>query len=194
LIPALSTLGQSWEETGFCSIVKQILLEPWNAALSAIHLTLANGLERGADVLDFRRRSVVKPDDGHDVKSAALVQKPVLLEEMEGGEREPALFLGRDGFGGDAAAPGFDLHEDDHVSVEGDQVDLAMMGPVATMEDLESLAPEEACGLPLATITENEIPEGLDDGVTHWVASRVERRRRRGTPRDGGRRPNRESL
>ena len=42
------------------------------------------------------------PDDGHDIEPAALVEEPVLLEEMQGGESEPALFLRGDGFRGNA--------------------------------------------------------------------------------------------
>ena len=113
---------------------------------------------------------------------------------MEGGEREPALFFGSDCFGWNATAPGLDLHEDDHVSLKCNQVDLAVVGPVATMEDLESLPPEEACGLLLSTITKKEVPEGLNNRVPHRAASRVERRRCLGARRDGVCRPDRESL
>ena len=39
-----------------------------------------------------------------------------------------------------------------------------MIGPVAAMEDLQSLLPEEASGLLLAPISQKQVPEGRTMG------------------------------
>ena len=66
------------------------------------------------------------PDDRDDVKATALLGASVcFLEELEGGEGEPSLFLGGNRLGGLPEAARLDLNEDDRVAVTRNQVDLA---------------------------------------------------------------------
>src|SRR5690348_17097282 len=95
-------------------------------------------LEGVADVFDDGLAAVVGPDDRDDVEAGAPIEEVVFLEELEGGEGEPALLLGSDGLGGGPRAAGLDLDEDDRVAVARDQVDLAERGPVPAHEDAEA--------------------------------------------------------
>ena len=113
------------------------------------------------------------PDDGHDVEPASLFEQAVFFQEMEGCKGQPTLFFRGDGFSGHSLSAGLDLNEDDDVAVQCDQIDLAVIGPVAAVQDPQTLAPEVTSGLLLAAVTEQAVPERLDDRISHWVTSQV---------------------
>ena len=140
---------------------------------SAEHLTSSNSLERVADVFDLGRVVIFWPDDGHDVEPASLLEQAVFFQEMEGCKGQPALFFRGDGFCGHSLSAGLDLNEDDNVAVECDQIDLALIGPVAAMQDPQTLAAEVASGFLLAAVTEQAVPERLNDRISHRVTSQA---------------------
>ena len=63
-----------------------------------------------------------------------------------------------------------DFDEDDDIAVPGDQVDFALVGPVAPHQDLEACLPQEASGLAFATVAEPAVPKSSDDWVHREVA------------------------
>ena len=109
---------------------------------SAEHLTSSNSLERIADVFDLGRVVIFRPDDGHDVEPASLLEQAVFFQEMEGCKGQPTLFFRGDGFSGHSLSAGLDLNEDDDVAVQCNQIDLAVIGPVAAVQDPQTLASE----------------------------------------------------
>jgi len=127
---------------------------------SAKHLARPGRLEGVPDVLDHGCPAIVGPDDGHDIEPRRPVQEPVPPEEVEGGQGEPALFFRRDRLGRVAPPSCLDLDEDDGVPVAGDQVDLALRGPVVTDDRPDPRAPKVARRRPLAAVAEPSAQEG----------------------------------
>jgi hypothetical protein len=132
---------------------------------STIHLAPADRLEGVPEVLDRRRMSSFRPDDGDDVEPGSLFEEAVALEKMESGEGQSALLLEGDGLGWDPLTARFDLDKDQNVALAGDQVDLPFVRPVAPGQDAEADLSKEASGLAFASIAEPAVPEGSDDRV-----------------------------
>ncbi len=91
----------------------------------------------------------------------------MLFQEMQGCQSQPALLFRSDGFRRRTLAPGLDLDEDDDFAVESNQVDLAVLGSIAAMQDSQTLAAQVASRFLLASIAEKAIPERLNDWVFH---------------------------
>ncbi len=73
---------------------------PGAGSLLAEHLSPPDGFERGAEVVDARSAAAVGPDDGDDIEPAVRgAEQVVAFEEMERGQGQAPLFLGRDGLG-----------------------------------------------------------------------------------------------
>ena len=141
---------------------------------SAEHLTSSNSLECVADVFDLRRPFIFRPDNSHDVEPASLLEQAVFFQEMEGCKGQPTLFFRGDSFSGHSLSTGLDFNEDDDVAVKCDQIDLAVIGPVAAMQDSQTLASKRASGFLLAPVTEQAVPERLNDRVSHRMTSQVD--------------------
>src|SRR5262249_28935070 len=116
---------------------------------SAEHLSAADGREGVGDVLDLGVAALVGPHDRDEVDPAADVEQPMLVEEMQRGQRDPALLLPVDGLGGHAASPRLDLDEDQSLAVARDQVDLAGPHAIAPRQDAKPTTAEIAGGGPL---------------------------------------------
>jgi len=132
---------------------------------SAEHLASADGLEGMAEMLDRRRSSPLGPDDGDHVEPAALVQKAVCLEEMESRQGQPSLFFGRHRLGRHPFTTGLFLDKDQDIAVPGDQVDLSLADPVASLQDAHPGPAQEPGGLALPSVAQPAVPEGSDDRV-----------------------------
>src|SRR5262249_45229450 len=126
---------------------------------SAEHLSLADGLEGVGNVLDLRLVALIRPEDRDDVEPAADLEETVLAEEIERGERDPALLLRGDRLPGHSPASRLDLDEDEGVAIARDQVNLAEPRAVAPDDHSHPLAAEVASGRPLAAVAQPAIPE-----------------------------------
>ncbi len=127
-----------------------------------MELTAAGGLEGVANVVDDGGPAVVGPDHGDDVEPRSLFEQAVGLQEVQGGERQPALLFGGDRLGGVAPPAGLDLHEHDRPVVPGDQVDLAPGRPIPPGQDPVAEAPEVLAGEPLTLVTEDPVEQGAE--------------------------------
>ena len=92
-------------------------------------------------------------------------EQAVFFQEMEGCKGQSTLFFRGDGFSGHSLSAGLDLNEYDDVAIECNQIDLAVIGPIAAVQDAQTLATEVAGGLSLAPVTEQAVPECLYDRI-----------------------------
>ena len=140
---------------------------------SAEHLASPDRLERITNVFDPRRVVVFRPDNGHDVEPAALLEQAMFFQEMQGCQGQPTLLFQSDGFCWHTLSPGLDFNENDDVAIECNQIDFAVVGPVAAVQNSQAMASKKASGLLLAPGTEQAVPERLNNRVLHWMTSDV---------------------
>jgi hypothetical protein len=131
----------------------------------AEHLTTPDCFERVGEVFDGGRAAVVGPNDRDDVEPAALLEQAVLLEKLEGGERQAVLFFQGDRLGGLALPARLDLDEDQCRAVAGDEVDLPARGPVAAHQNVKPLAPQASRGRAFASVSQPSVQKGPHDRV-----------------------------
>jgi hypothetical protein len=136
-----------------------------------MQLSPANRLEGIPEVFDRWRSLTVGPDDGDDIEPASLLQEPMSFEKMERGQGQSALLFRGDGFARVAFPTRFDLDEDQHIAISGDQVNFPFVRPVASGEDAKSGSTKETGGLAFSSVAEPTVPEGSDNRIHRKVAS-----------------------
>jgi hypothetical protein len=132
---------------------------------SAEHLATAHGLEGVFDVLNGGRAAIVGPHDGHDIEPAGLVEQFVALEEVERGQREPALFLDRDRLRGRSLASSLHLDDDHCRAIARHQIDFAVRSAIPAHQDAHPFAPQVASRRPLSSVAEKPVQKSPHDWI-----------------------------
>jgi hypothetical protein len=141
----------------------------------------AAGCFKGVLVVIDPRLGSLGPGDRDDVEPAGALEEASALEPYEGGAGELFLLGERDGLGG---VPGsergacFHFDEDDPLSVQCNQVNLADETARLPGEDAIALLAEKSGSSPLSSVAE-QLPQPADLG--HWI-SRLNHRSNRGSP------------
>src|SRR6476620_5358235 len=107
---------------------------------------MAGRLECIANMLDFRGKPVVGPDDRHDVESAPLFEQVVMPQKLERGHAETPLLLRGDCLGGNASASRLDLNEDQRVGLARNQINFTPSRAISAIQDAYTVAAQITSG------------------------------------------------
>jgi hypothetical protein len=123
-----------------------------------------DSLEGARLVCDDRVFGFVLPDDGNDVETAAMLKQLVFLQPGKSRLCEVSSFLRVDSLTGCSRAAGFDLDENDGVSVQADEVDFSPTSFILPRQNSHAGFLEELRGDFFATVSESASDESKHGG------------------------------